>query len=135
MERTAVATILRDQGYDVQEAAGGDEVLHLLKTTEIALILLDLHMPRTNGFDVLSYVQQHRQSLPVIVFSGMPLDDIQHEIHKLPLKRLPPLLLKPIDLDQLMQLVQLQLSGQLPDLNDSESKEELDRTSPRSVSP
>ena len=44
----------------------------------------------------------------------MPLDDIQHKMHVLPEPELPPLLLKPIDPEQLLGVVELQLSGQLP---------------------
>ena len=51
--------------------------------------------------------------------SGMAVDQIQQEIHSLPSHELPPLFLKPIDLDQLLQVLELQLSGQLPDLHSS----------------
>ena len=71
-------------------------------------------MPGVDGFDVLSYMQQHRRALPVILLSGMPLHQIQHKMHVLPEPELPPLLIKPIDTDQLIGVVELQLSGQLP---------------------
>ena len=75
-------------------------------------------MPEMSGFEVLSYLQKHRRGLPVILMSGMPVDQIQLKMHGLPSQELPTLFLKPVDLDQLMQMIELQLSGQLPDLND-----------------
>ena len=50
----------------------------------------------------------------MILLSGMPVDAIQHQMHVLPTQELPPLMLKPIDLEQLLNVVDLQLSGQLP---------------------
>lgn len=118
-ERLALAHYLRRQGYDVHEAAGGDEAMAYLKSHEMDVALLDLQMPGTNGFDVLAYLQKHRRGLPVVLLSGMAVDQIQQEIHSLPSHELPPLFLKPIDLDQLLQVLELQLSGQLPDLHSS----------------
>jgi CheY-like chemotaxis protein len=79
-------------------------------------------MPGADGFEVLSYLQEHRRALPVILLSGMPLNQIQHKIHRLPTPELPPLLLKPIDPQQLLGLLDLQLSGDLPVAGGPEEK-------------
>ena len=47
----------------------------------------------------------------------MPLDKIQHRIHSLPQPELPPLLIKPVDPEQLLGILELQLSGELPALD------------------
>jgi CheY-like chemotaxis protein len=122
-ERSMLAQYLRRQGFDVAEACGGDEALESLKNNEFDILLLDLQMPGTNGFDVLGYLQEHRRGLPVILLSGMPVDQIQQEIHTLPSHELPPLFLKPVDLDQLVQILELQLSGELRKLQDSSDAE------------
>ena len=96
-ERSVLALYLRRQGYEVEECADGDGALKYLKSHEIDILLLDLQMPGTNGFDVLSYLQEHRRGLPVILLSGMPVDQIQQEIQSLPSHELPPLFLKPVD--------------------------------------
>ena len=120
IERLALAHFLRNAGFSVDEAADGDAAILQLKHREIDLMLLDLHMPDVDGFEVLSYVQEHRRSLPVILLSGMPPHKIQHKMHDLPTPELPPLLIKPIDPDQLLGVIELQLSGQLPGLDDVE---------------
>jgi hypothetical protein len=60
-------------------------------------------------------VQEHRRALPVILLSGMPVDEIQRNMQRRHQHELPPLLLKPVDPDQLIQMVELQLSGELPE--------------------
>jgi DNA-binding response OmpR family regulator len=114
VERLALAHLLRHEGFEVDEAGDGQSAIDQLKHREINAVLLDLNMPDVDGFGVLTYLQEHRRSLPVILLSGMPLDSIQHKIHNLPNRALPPLLLKPIDPDQLLSLLELQLSGELP---------------------
>jgi CheY-like chemotaxis protein len=114
IERRALSHVLRDAGFAVDEAPDGDAAIAHLKHRPVDVVLLDLHMPGTDGFAVLAYLQEHRRALPVILLSGMPLNKIQHKIHHLPTHELPPLLIKPIDSEQLLGLVDLQLSGQLP---------------------
>jgi DNA-binding response OmpR family regulator len=118
-ERTALAHYLNRQGYEVDQAGEGKSAIEHLKNHEVDLVLLDLQMPVMDGFDVLSYLQEHRRGLPVILLSGMPVDQIQQKIHGLPTQALPPLFLKPVDLNQLLQVLEMQLSGQMPDLNET----------------
>ena len=114
IERLALAHFLRRTGYDVDEAADGEAAILHVKHRPVDAVLLDLNMPDVDGFGVLTYLQEHRRALPVILMSGMPLDRIQHKIKHLPSPELPPLLLKPVDPDQLLALLEHQLSTQLP---------------------
>jgi DNA-binding response OmpR family regulator len=114
VERLALAHFLRQQGYQVDEAGDGASALQFLKNRTVDLLLLDLQMPDLNGFDVLNYVHEHRRALPVILMSGMPPDEIQQEISTLNEPELPPLFIKPFDPRQLVEMVELQLSGEMP---------------------
>jgi CheY-like chemotaxis protein len=116
IERTALANLLRKSGYLVIEAENGTAALLHLKNTTVDLMVLDLNMPKADGFEVLNYLHAHRQALPVVLLSGMPLDEIQHKMHRLKEQELPPLLLKPIDPSQLLQILDLQLSGNMPEV-------------------
>jgi CheY-like chemotaxis protein len=113
IQRKAICSFLRGRGYDVAEASDGQETLLHLQQCEVDLLLLDLQMPHVDGFEVLQYLQRHRQGLPVILVSGMPVDEIQRSMQRRHQHDLPPLLLKPIDPEQLIQIVELHLSGQL----------------------
>jgi CheY-like chemotaxis protein len=119
VERLALGHFLRRAGYFVDEAEDGRSALAHLQNRESDILLLDLQMPGISGFEVLSYLQQHRRGLPVILLSGMPVDQIELNMHGLPQQELPTLFLKPIDLEQLLDVLEMQLSGQFPDLKTS----------------
>src|SRR5437016_2482062 len=95
-ERTALARILRHQGYEVDEAADGASALRMLKARTYDLLLLDLQMPAMDGFEVLSHTQEHWPNLSIVLLSGLPLEDIGDGMNRLRNHELPPLLLKPI---------------------------------------
>jgi adenylate cyclase len=72
--REVIAQILNALGYGkVTEAVDGQVALDLLATREFDLILLDIEMPRVNGFEVLATLKRDpaRRHLPVIVVSGL----------------------------------------------------------------
>ena len=115
IERLALAHYLRASGYDVDEAGDGQSALQFLRHRRIDLLLLDLQMPDVDGFDVLNYVSEHRKALPVILMSGMKPDEIQHKMYHLRSRELPPLLIKPVDPQQVLDMVELHLSGQISD--------------------
>jgi len=71
--RTAVGYIAKELISDIEilEAGGGVEALAMLEQhPDIELILLDLHMPGMNGFDLLSELKLRVPSLPVVVLSS-----------------------------------------------------------------
>jgi len=113
----ALGHFLRRSGYNVDEVGDGAAALEHLKNREVDIVLLDLQMPGVDGFEVLSHLQKNRRGLPVILLSGMPLDQIQQNIHGLPAHALPPLFLKPVDLESLLSVVEFELSGGLDQLN------------------
>jgi CheY-like chemotaxis protein len=123
VERLALAHLLRSSGYTVAEAGDGDDAILQIKHRQVDLVLLDLQMPHVDGFEVLSYLQEHRRALPVILLSGMPLHKIQNRISSLPSQELPPLMIKPVDPDQLLGILDMQLSGELPQLNRSDDED------------
>lgn len=114
VERLALAHYLRNAGYAVDEAGDGDAAILHIKHRPVDLVLLDLQMPEIDGFGVLRYLQEHRRALPVILLSGMAADKIQHKMHVLREPELPPLMIKPVDPERLLDVLELQLSGQLP---------------------
>ena len=114
IERLALAHYIRSQGYTVDEAGDGKAALFFLKHRPVDLLLLDLQMPDVDGFDVLNYIHEHRRALPVILLSGMPPDEIQDKINSLRVRELPPLLIKPVDPEQVIEIVEMQLAGELP---------------------
>jgi len=72
------AVILRELGENLLTAHSGREALDLLVKHEIALILLDVHMPESNGFELATMIRQHprSQQTAMLFISGMSLTDM-----------------------------------------------------------
>jgi twitching motility two-component system response regulator PilH len=70
--RGFVRASLELEGYTVREAASADEGLDALEDEPPDLILLDVMMPRVDGWEMLRRVQERHGvgSIPVLMFSG-----------------------------------------------------------------
>ncbi len=62
---------LRVCGFDVVTAVNGQEALERVRTEEPDIMLLDLVMPRKDGFEVLRELRAFSQ-MPVVVLSARP---------------------------------------------------------------
>lgn len=58
------------EGFEVLEAADGAAAIDMLQRRHIDLVLLDLHMPRANGLDVLRSVRSSATSSQIALMSG-----------------------------------------------------------------
>ena len=61
---------LRREGYVVETAADGQSGLDKAATGEFDLVLLDVMLPRKNGFDVLRDLRQRGLETPVIMLTA-----------------------------------------------------------------
>lgn len=68
--RRGLADALKFQGYCVREAADGKAGLDAAMAADIDLILLDILMPKMDGFAVLKQVRQAKAQLPVIIMTA-----------------------------------------------------------------
>jgi DNA-binding response OmpR family regulator len=58
------------EGYRVLTAADGEMGLSLARSNEIDLIILDVMLPRLNGFEVCRTLRNERRQMPVIMLSA-----------------------------------------------------------------
>ena len=58
-------------GFAVETAPDGEEALEKLKKQAYDLVLLDLVMPRKDGFAVLEKIRETDDELPVIISSNL----------------------------------------------------------------
>ena len=70
-ERNAAARLLRQAGYEVLEAATGQEALRLVEDGP-ELVLLDVNLPDINGFEVRRRIKAnpHTSAIPVVHLSA-----------------------------------------------------------------
>jgi DNA-binding response OmpR family regulator len=62
---------LTKAGFEVELASDGEEALSILKKNSFDLIILDLIMPKLDGFGVLTELQKRKNKIPVIVASNL----------------------------------------------------------------
>jgi two-component system nitrogen regulation response regulator NtrX len=68
--RETLEQILSYEGYGVQKAASGSEALQVIQERRPDVMLLDVKMPKMDGFEVLERVIADENPVPVIVISG-----------------------------------------------------------------
>ena len=68
--RELIASCLRRRGYLVLEAEDGLAAQMILHTEHPALVISDLEMPVSDGWDVLAFCHAHQPGLPVLIVSG-----------------------------------------------------------------
>lgn len=71
--RKSAGAMLHRQGFIVMAAEDGEEALRLARTESPDLILLDVIMPKMQGFDVLRALKSdpHTSRIPVIILSNL----------------------------------------------------------------
>jgi DNA-binding response OmpR family regulator len=69
---TLIATPLRDSGYDVITAVDGDEALEKVLHERPQCVVLDIILPKQNGFQLCRRLKQMEESrdIPIILISG-----------------------------------------------------------------
>ncbi len=69
----AFGEILRQEGYQMVSALDGEIGLRLAKSKKPNLILLDLILPKINGFEVLKKLKEDEETkdIPVIVLTNL----------------------------------------------------------------
>lgn len=69
MIREGISDYLADCGYETIQAADGLEALEQFSNHQVALVLLDIQMPKFNGLEVLSEIRKSSQ-VPVLMLTA-----------------------------------------------------------------
>lgn len=72
--RQTLRGVFEPRGYNTLLAADGEEALEIVRTREVHLLLLDMHMPRLTGLETIRRVKQFNAAIPCILMSA-DLDD------------------------------------------------------------
>lgn len=76
----SLGDVLRKKGYEVFAALDGEIGIRLAKTKDLDLILLDLILPKKNGFEVFEELKKDSKlaSIPVIVLTNLEkIEDVE----------------------------------------------------------
>ncbi len=78
-----ILRVMLEDDYDVIMAADGEEALDALKRRQddISAVLLDLHMPKMDGFAVISDLKEHGwlQKIPVLIISSEHAIEVENK--------------------------------------------------------
>lgn len=67
---------LKAEGFDIIQASNGEEAIAKARETKPNIILLDVMMPKINGFDVLKQLKEDpdTKDIPVILLTALIQD-------------------------------------------------------------
>lgn len=82
----ALALKLQHEGFDVQNAYDGEEAINFLKNSDFDLVMLDIVMPKINGFGVLEEMRNLGVKNPVIILSNLSQDEDKKKIKEYSVK-------------------------------------------------
>jgi CheY-like chemotaxis protein len=104
--RLLVSEVLRDDGYQVQEASNGLEALKQVSAKRPDLIVLDLMMPIMDGWQFVEACRHEPEcdKVPIVVTSAS--HDLPRTAERLRALGVRTCLAKPFDVDGLRALVE-----------------------------
>ncbi|QTN19173.1 response regulator [Brevundimonas sp. AJA228-03] len=68
--REVIHAVLTQAGFQVLVAASGEAALALLKRSRFELVLLDVHMPKMSGLEVLAAMKKIADATPVLMVTA-----------------------------------------------------------------
>lgn len=68
--RSALAEVLRGEGYEVTEAADGRQAKDLFDASEPDIACLDVMMPGMSGYDLCKYFRQQSPTMPILFITA-----------------------------------------------------------------
>jgi DNA-binding NtrC family response regulator len=68
--REVIVMLLSDLDLQIFEAADGAEALEIFERETIHMVITDLKLPKKSGMEVLKYVKEKKQEVPVIVITA-----------------------------------------------------------------
>ena len=68
--RTTLSAVLRDEGFEIETAASGEEALAILEERSFHAILLDVWLPGRDGLDTLRQLRRNGVDAAVVMISG-----------------------------------------------------------------
>jgi len=108
--RRLLAHLLEREGYDVLSADGGMAALKLLRENTVEVVLLDVMMPKMDGFAVCRELKRSAETalLPVILITAK--DDMETRAAGMNLG-VSEFLAKPINKNELFERVKTQVKA------------------------
>jgi DNA-binding response OmpR family regulator len=99
---------LREQGYEVEQAAHGDDAIALLRRQPYGVILLDEQLPGKRGLELVSEIRALDPAVPVVMVTKSEESDTMREAIGI---QMDDYLVKPVNPRQVLSVVTRLLEG------------------------
>lgn len=97
--RKLLTAILKSNGYNVMQAENGEEALEALDHNHVDLMVLDVMMPKMDGYELTKILRDSGSQLPMLMLSAKQnITDIKQGF----LVGIDDYLTKPFDIDELL---------------------------------
>jgi len=105
--RETLQEMFEPQGFRTFLAGDGEEALRIVRSQEVHLVLLDMHMPKLTGLETLRLVKKVRAVLPCILMSARLDESVVEQAR---LAHAFSVLAKPVTRGQLITVVRQALA-------------------------
>ena len=100
--RITLQEILMDEGRDVIAAEDGIQAVQMASESRIALIFMDIQMPRMNGVDAFLAIREILPDCVVVMMTGFAVEDL---IEKALSEGARTVLSKPVSIEQILEIM------------------------------
>jgi two-component system, OmpR family, alkaline phosphatase synthesis response regulator PhoP len=99
--RRLVERLLQRRGIEVDSATDGQTALEKLGSGRYTILILDLMVPKVNGFEIIEFIKREKLELPVAVVSAVS----QQALTRLDLDIVKVVIPKPFDVDEFTKAI------------------------------
>jgi signal transduction histidine kinase/CheY-like chemotaxis protein len=111
---TVIRKMLLKDGFEVTTAEDGQECIEILKTRSFGLILMDLHMPKIDGYQTSQIIRlggagANNRQIPIIAVTATVQEE---DLARCESVGINDYIIKPIQIDQLKCIIRKYLNGE-----------------------
>ena len=99
--RRLVERLLQRRQIEVDSATDGQTALDKLRSGHYSVLILDLMVPKVNGFEIIEFIKHEKLDLPVAVVSAVS----QQALNRLDLDIVKVVIPKPFDVDEFTKAI------------------------------
>ena len=77
--RRLLTAVLEAKNYSVSTAENGEEALAVLDETHVDLIVLDIMMPKMDGYELTTLLRETNNDLPILMLTAKHLPEDKHK--------------------------------------------------------
>lgn len=97
--RLLMKAVLEENGYECHTACDGEEALDIMDTNHIDIAIVDIMMPKMDGYEFTRLLREEKNDLPILMISAKQLaDDRKHGF----LVGIDDYMTKPVDEEEML---------------------------------